>query len=77
VLVVEVNGVNAQSFEACFAGSAHVGGTALDGHDFARPITHHAEFGGNQHLVAPPLDGFADQLLIPAHAIHVGGIQQA
>ena len=76
MLVVEVNGVNAQPFEARFAGGAHVGGAALDCHDFARRITHNAEFRGDQHLIAPPLDGLADQLLVPAHAIHVGGVQQ-
>jgi hypothetical protein len=53
VLVVDVDVVDAEPFQARLAGDRHVVGPAIDDAALAVGPAHVAEFGGDQHLVAP------------------------
>ena len=77
VLIVEVDGLNAQPPQAAFDRTAHIGRiavyTALGG---VGRIAHDAELGGQEYLVAPALDRPAHQHLVGVRTVDVGGVEQ-
>jgi hypothetical protein len=76
MLVVEVDGLDAQPLQAGFAGLQHVVGPPVDAICRARlRRLGLAELGGEHDAVAPSLDGAADQRLVVAPAIHVGAVE--
>src|SRR5712692_5547287 len=76
MLVVKINALYAQPLEACLATLAHVLRAAIDTHPTAVGAADVAELCGEDHLPASPLDGAADQLLVFAHAVYVGGVEK-
>ncbi len=73
--LVEVDVVSAEAAQAVFDGGHHVAPGAAALH---RPVTHaHAEFGGDDHLVAAARQGPPEELLaLPANAIDVRRIEE-
>ena len=55
---------------------AHIFGPAIDAKEGAIGCAHVAELGGDHELLPLALDGAADQFLVGAHAIHVGGVEE-
>jgi len=74
VLVVKIDHVDAEPLEALLAGADDIVRPALG--DLALAPAEIAEFGRQHHPAAPTLDGLADQLLVMAEAVHVGGVEQ-
>jgi hypothetical protein len=77
VLVVEVDVVGAEAPQGGLASLAHVLGATADA---AGPgvagIDHDPELGRQHHLVAPPADRRADQLLVRVGAVDVRGVEE-
>ena len=76
VLVVEVDVVEVEAFEAGVAGLADVFGAAVDAEEFAVGAAHVAELGGEDDVVAAVADGAADELLVASGAVHVCGVEE-
>ena len=77
MLVVEVDGVDAEALQAGLAAGAHVVGLAAD----AAPervvrVAHDAELGGDDDPVAPALDRLADEDLVGVRAVDVGRVEE-
>src|SRR5208283_2030694 len=75
MLVVEIDVIDTEALERCIAGGAHVFGSAVDralaiGQDLV------GKLGRDNHAVAVFLERFADQLLVVAHAVNVGGVEE-
>ena len=77
VLVVEVDVVEAEPAQRVVARLLDVLGPAV--HAAVRRVVSadDAELGGQHDLVAPVGDRAADQLLVGAAAVHVGGVEEA
>ena len=77
VLVVEVDVVDTQPEQRAVAGLAHVLGPAVDGAPgrIVR-VTHDAELGGDDRLVAVPGQRLADEQLVGVRPVHVGGVEE-
>src|SRR5205814_7452529 len=76
VLVIKVDDLDAEPLQARLAGRADIIGIALDAEELAGGSADIAELGGEEHLVAAVADRLADQLLVPADAVHVGGVEE-
>src|SRR5262249_22732504 len=63
-----------EPLEACLAGSHYICGSPVHAIGLA-VAAHLAKLAGQYHFVAPALDRTADDLLIVAPAVHVGGIK--
>jgi hypothetical protein len=75
VLIVQIDDVHPEPLEARITRLDDVLGPAVDGRaPLGRP--HLAELGGEHHLLAPPANGPAEQLLVVAEAVHVRGIEE-
>src|SRR5438128_1190730 len=74
VLIVEVDGFDAEPLEARLAGLSDIGGAAVDAVGAARPAGL-AEFAGEHDAVAPALKRPAKQLLVLTPAIHVRAVE--
>ena len=76
VQVVQVDDVDAQPGQRRLAGPLDVGGLAADDavRVAGRPVD--AELRGQLHLVAPVCDAAADQHLVVAGAVDVGGVDE-
>ena len=72
--VVEVDPVGAEATERRVARGPHVVGAPIGGSDAVADDD--AELGREHHLVAVAGDGLADQLLVGAQAVHVGGVEE-
>src|SRR5438045_1224936 len=71
MLVVEIDCLDAQALERSFAGLTDVLGFAVDTEKRARlGVADVSKLCSEDHLVAFPLDGAANQLLIRVRAIH-------
>jgi hypothetical protein len=76
VLVIEVDDLDPEPLKARLARRADIVGIAAHAEKLAVGSANVAELGCQKHLVALAGDGPADQLLVPANAVHVGGIQE-
>jgi hypothetical protein len=76
VLVIEVDRLDAEPLEARLAGRADIIGVAAHAEEAAVLAADVAELGGEEDLVAAAGDGAADQLLVAADAVHVGGVEE-
>src|SRR6266852_5780377 len=76
MLVVKINALYAQPLEACLATLAHVLRAAVDTHPTAVGAADVAELCGKDHLPASTADCAADQFLVFAHAVDVGGVEK-
>ncbi len=65
-----------QPLQACITGQADVIRLAADAEKLAVRCAHVAELRGEDDLVAPAAEGAADQFLIAADTIHVGGVDE-
>src|SRR4029450_9062677 len=75
VLIVEVDDVHAEPFEAQIAGLGDVLGPAVDDRaPLGRPRL--SELGGEHHLVPASANGPAQQLLVVAEAVHVRRVEE-
>ncbi len=77
MLVIEIDGLDAQAPQAGFAGLAHIVGLAVHAAD-ARivGIAHDAELCGQHDLVALAFDGAADEFFILVRAVDVGRVEK-
>ena len=77
MLVVEIDGLDAEPLQAAFASRPYVFGLAADTtvHRI-REITDDAEFGRDLELMPMMLDSLADQDLVRVRAIHIGGVKK-
>ncbi len=77
VLVVEVDVVGPEALERGVAGRAHVVRGAVDA-ALGRVVrvALDPELRGEEHLVAPALQGAADELLVRERAVHVGRVPE-
>jgi hypothetical protein len=75
VLEVEVDGAHVQALQACVAGLGYVLRAAVDSRGPVR-LAKVAELGGEHDLVAAAAQGPAQQLLVLAPAVHVGGVEE-
>ena len=77
MLVVEVDVVETETFEAGVAGLADVLGFTRDAPEggvvFLAEV---GELGGEEDLVAAGLDGSADELFVVAEAVDVSGVEE-
>jgi hypothetical protein len=76
VLVVEIDYVDAEAFQAGVATFFDVGRVAADAEEFAVWAADVGEFGGKDDFAAAVADGFADEELVFADAVHVGGVEE-
>src|SRR5215210_3805602 len=76
VLVVEVYRVHAEPFERGVARPLYVLRLAVDADPASVLATLVAELGGEDDLVAPALDGFADEPLVGERAVHVRRVEE-
>ena len=77
MLVVQIDGVDAQAPETAFAGGAHVLRATVDpALGRVVRIAHDAELGGEHHPVALAPDRPADQGFVGVRAVHVRRVQQ-
>src|SRR5258706_946780 len=75
VLVVEVDDVDAQALQARLASLHHVIGLAVHAL-LALGVLGLAELGADDHALAAALERFAEQRLVVAPAVHVGGVEE-
>src|SRR5204863_6907203 len=76
-LVVQIDRFHAETLEAGVAGVANVLRLAIDAEEATRfRIAHVSEFRGEDHLLAPIANGPANELLVVADAVHVGGVEK-
>ncbi len=77
MLVVEIDGVDAETLQAGLAGLANVFRFAVEA-PLVRifGIAHDAEFGGDHELIASAFDGASDQFFIDEGAVDVGGVEE-
>jgi hypothetical protein len=76
MLVIEVDDINPQPFQAFVAALAHIVRLSVDPQKLAVGSPHVAEFGSDNNIVALALDGLAEELLIGSHPIHIGRIEK-
>ena len=76
VLVVEVDDVEPGAPQARVAGRADIVGSAVDALEAAVLAAHVAELGRDHDPLAPLAHDAADQLLVRADAVHVGGVEE-
>ena len=76
VLVVEVDDVHAESPEACVAAVPDVLRIAPDAEELAVRAADVSELRREHHPVATVADRPADELLVPARAVHVGRVEE-
>ncbi|MCY1440883.1 hypothetical protein D9M71_571740 [compost metagenome] len=77
MLVIQVEGVHAQAFQAAVDGLANVFRPTVDAPGSGvRRVADDTELAGQEHLVALAGNGLADQLFIGVRAVHIGGIEQ-
>ena len=74
MLIIEIDDIDPKPLEARLAGLDNVGGTAVDAIGAARPPGL-AEFARDHDIVAPALQGPAEQFLVLAPAIHVRTVE--
>ena len=77
MLVVEVDGVDAEALQAGLAAGAHVLGLAADpAPERVVGIADDAELGGDDDAVAPALDRLADEDLVGVRTVDVGRVEE-
>jgi hypothetical protein len=76
VLVIEVDVIDAEPFEARVAGLVHVLGPAVDADPAAVLVPFVAELGGEDDLLAAVGDCATDEALVRERAVHVGGVEE-
>ena len=76
VLLVEVDGLDAEAAQARLTRLAHVLGAAVDARRAAVGVGHEPELGREHDLVAAVADGAAHELLVVPGAVDVGGVEQ-
>ena len=77
MLIIQVDGLDAEPAQAAFARRADIGGFAAHPtHGRVGGVAHDAELGRQEGLVSPSLDGSAHQFLIEVWPVHVRRIQQ-
>jgi len=74
--VIEVDGVDAEPLEARLAAAPHVPRAAVNAEEGAVAAAHVAKLGGEDDLLPAVADGAADELLVRANAVHVGGVEE-
>ena len=76
MLIVQVDGVDAEALQRCVAGVLHVLRRSI--HAEERPVisAHVAELGGNHDLRAPITNCRTQQSFVLEWAIHVGGVEE-
>ncbi len=73
--VIKVDDLDAETLEAGVTGDRRVIRLAVDAAALPTRPADVAEFRGDQILVAPPLDGRADELFVDAGGIGVGSVE--
>ena len=76
MLVIEVDDLDPEPLQARLAGRPHVIRPPAHAPEAAVLAADVAELGGEEHPVAAVGDGPADQLLVAADAVHVGGVEE-
>src|SRR6185369_8982974 len=76
MLVTKVDHLDPEPPEARLARQADVGRIAFDSEELALGPTNIAELGCEEDLVAAIADRPADELLVPADTVHVGGVEE-
>ena len=76
MLVVEVDFLDAEAFQAGVAGGADVVGAAVDAEEGAVGLADVAELGRQDDLPTAAANGPAHEFLIPPAAVHVGGVEE-
>src|SRR5437867_7773155 len=74
VLIIEIDDLDPEPFQARLAGLGEVSGAAVDPVGAARP-TRLAEFAGEHDAVAATFECTTEQLLVLAPAIHVRAVE--
>ena len=74
VLVVQVDVVRTEPLQRALDRGADVVRAAVDDAGPAAGVGHQAEFRRQHDLIAPALDGPADQLLVEIRAVDLGGV---
>ncbi|MNR10705.1 hypothetical protein D3C85_1269690 [compost metagenome] len=75
VLIIEVDVIDAEAAQAALDRAAHIGGRAV-GHSRAVRLAVDPELGGDESLVATPLQRLAHQDFIGVGAVHLGRVEQ-
>ena len=76
MLVIEVDHVEPGALQARVAGGADIVGPAVDALEAAVFAANVAELGRDDHPLAPLAHDTADQFLVRADAVHVGGVEE-
>ena len=76
VLIVEVDGVDAEPLQRSVAGLAHVLRPAVDAERLAVGVAHEPELRGHDDLRAPVADRLADEAFVGVRPVDVGGVEQ-
>jgi hypothetical protein len=76
VLIIKIDGLDAEAAQAGLARRAHVFRPAIDAEEGAVRAAHIAELGRKHDTIPLALDGAADQLLIAPHAVHIRGVEK-
>jgi hypothetical protein len=76
VLIVEVDVIDAEALQRRVARAAHVVGVPVHHAEAAFGPALVPELGREDHLVAPARDGLADEELVGAEAVDVGGVEE-
>jgi hypothetical protein len=77
VLVVKIDGLDPEPFEASVAGGAHILGTAIDAATGAAVLADDAELGGDDDLFAKRAQSLADQELVGTRTVDIGGVEES
>jgi len=79
MLVVEIDMIPLQTFQAGLAGAFYVFGATVNGTFIASRLSLNSEFCGEKNFAAIPRirgERSADQLFIVSRAVHIGGIKE-
>ena len=76
MLVVEVDRVNAEAAETCFARRADVFRPAVDAAEVGVAGAEDSELRGEEHFVAPTANGAANELFVDVRAVDVRGVKE-
>src|SRR6266571_5517091 len=77
MLVIQIDGFNAEALQACIARLAHIFRTAVDAaHIGIGFVANDSEFSGEKNLGAQRTDGHANQYFVVAITINVRGIEK-
>jgi len=75
MLIVKVDDIDAEPLQARLAGLAYIGRVTSDAEHRALGAARPSEFRRQHDFVAAAADRPADQVLVAADAVHVGGIK--